>query len=90
MQKLHFLIKRGTRTVQVVGGNYFKIVLIVVCVSRPKSASFSSESEFSGRGAAEARQQARTKGIFRRPHELQSTKQSLEKLQIYFKSTFFK
>jgi hypothetical protein len=27
---------------------------IVICVSRPKSASFSSESGFSGRGAAEA------------------------------------
>jgi hypothetical protein len=72
MEKLHFLIKRGTRTVQVVAGNYFKTVLIVVCVSRPKSASFSSESEFFGRGAAEARQQARTKGIFRGSHELQS------------------
>jgi hypothetical protein len=29
-----------------------------------KSASFSSESEFSGRGAAEASKQARTKAIF--------------------------
>jgi hypothetical protein len=28
--------------------------LIVICVSRPKSASVSFESEFSGRGAAEA------------------------------------
>jgi hypothetical protein len=28
--------------------------LLVICVPRPKSASFSSESEFSGRGAAEA------------------------------------
>jgi hypothetical protein len=28
--------------------------VIVICVSRLKSASFSSESEFSGRGAAEA------------------------------------
>jgi hypothetical protein len=27
---------------------------IVICVSRPKSAPFSSESAFSGRGAAEA------------------------------------
>jgi hypothetical protein len=27
---------------------------IVICVLRPKSASFSFESEFSGRGAAEA------------------------------------
>jgi hypothetical protein len=37
--------------------NYFimkKITVIVICVSRPKSASFSSEAEFSGRGAAEA------------------------------------
>jgi hypothetical protein len=28
--------------------------LIVICVSRPKSASFSSEFQFSDRGAAEA------------------------------------
>jgi hypothetical protein len=27
---------------------------VVICVSRPKSASFSSEFGFSGRGAAEA------------------------------------
>jgi hypothetical protein len=26
---------------------------VVICVSRPKSAAFSSESEFSGRGVAE-------------------------------------
>jgi hypothetical protein len=38
--------------------------IIVVCVSRPKSASFSSESEFSGRGAAEASRQARIKDTF--------------------------
>jgi hypothetical protein len=33
-------------------------------VSRAKSASFSSESKFSYRGAAEASKQARTKGTF--------------------------
>jgi hypothetical protein len=33
-------------------------------VSRAKSASFSSESKFSDRGAAEAWKQARTKGTF--------------------------
>jgi hypothetical protein len=37
---------------------------IVICVSRPQSASFSSESEFSSRGAAEARKQSRAKDTF--------------------------
>jgi hypothetical protein len=37
---------------------------IVICVSTPKSASFSSESGFSSRGAAEASKQARTKSAF--------------------------
>jgi hypothetical protein len=36
----------------------------VICVSRPKSASFSPLSDFSRRGAAEASKQARTNGIF--------------------------
>jgi hypothetical protein len=36
---------------------------IIICVSRPKSAYFSSESGFSGRGAAEA-EQGKTKGTF--------------------------
>jgi hypothetical protein len=34
--------------------NIKKLLLIVISVSRPKSASFSFESGFSGRGAAEA------------------------------------
>jgi hypothetical protein len=38
--------------------------VIVICVSRPKCVYFSSESEFSGRGAAEARKQARIKSTF--------------------------
>jgi hypothetical protein len=38
--------------------------IIVICISRAKSASFRFESEFSGRGAAEASKQARTKGTF--------------------------
>jgi hypothetical protein len=33
-------------------------------LSRPKSASFSSESEFSGRGATEVSKQARTKDTY--------------------------
>jgi hypothetical protein len=37
---------------------------IVICVVRPKNAYFSSEFEFSGRGAAEALKEARTKGSF--------------------------
>jgi hypothetical protein len=49
---------------------------IVICVSRPKSASFSSEWEFSGRGAAEAPNRRRQK--------------ALKKLQIYFVSIFLK
>jgi hypothetical protein len=35
-----------------------KRAIIVICVSRPKSASFSSASEFSGRGVAEGGQKA--------------------------------
>jgi hypothetical protein len=38
--------------------------IIVIYVIRPKGASLSSESVFSGRGAAEACKQARTKGTF--------------------------
>jgi hypothetical protein len=30
------------------------LISIIICVERPNSASFSSESQFSGRGAAEA------------------------------------
>jgi hypothetical protein len=41
---------------------------------------FRSESEFSGRGAAEAEQA--TKGTFWRPHEITKQKTSLEKFQI--------
>jgi hypothetical protein len=49
----------------------------MICVSRPKSASFSFKSEFSGRGAAEA-QEGNDKRhffaevhitFFRRPHK---------------------
>jgi hypothetical protein len=63
-----------------------------------KSACFSFESEFSGRGAAEALKQARTKGIFWQRCTLNflgdrtnyKAKKKLEKLQIYFVSTYFK
>jgi hypothetical protein len=66
--------------------------LIVICVSRPKSASFLSESEFSGRGAAEVEIQARTKGTFWQRCTLHflgdrtnyKAKTSWEKLQIHF------
>jgi hypothetical protein len=44
--------------------NQFYLALIVICVSRPKSASFSSDSGFSRRGAAETWKRGRTKGTF--------------------------
>jgi hypothetical protein len=50
---------------------------IVICVSRPKSASFSFESEFSGRGAAEDKTHILAEvyiEFFRRPHELLQSK----------------
>jgi hypothetical protein len=52
--------------------------VIVICVSRLKSASFSSEPEFSRRGAAEALQ-AKTKGNF-----WQRCKLRVPKKLIYF------
>jgi hypothetical protein len=39
-------------------------MIIVICVSRQKSVSFSSESGFCSRGPTEALKQARTKGTF--------------------------
>jgi hypothetical protein len=44
--------------------NQIYLALIVICVSRLKSASFSSDSGFSRRGAAETWKQGRTKGTF--------------------------
>jgi hypothetical protein len=49
---------------------------------------FRSESEFSGRGTAEA-EQARTKGTFWRPHELQSKRHHWKNFKLIL-SNFFK
>jgi hypothetical protein len=65
---------------------------IVICVSRPKSASFSSESGFSSRGSKTGENHFLAEvhiNFFTHQHDLQSKKTSLEKLQIYFVSTFF-
>jgi hypothetical protein len=47
---------------------------IVICVSRPKSVSFSFEAEFSGRGlkTGEDKRHFLAEVHIRRPHELQS------------------
>jgi hypothetical protein len=69
---------------------------IVICVSRPKSVSFSSESGFSSRGLKTDEDKWHFLAevhieFFRRPQELQSKRQYWRYiLQIYFVSTFFK
>jgi hypothetical protein len=50
----------------ILNSHFFHIwdIKIVICGSGPQSASFSPESQFSGRGAAEVSKQARTIGTF--------------------------
>jgi hypothetical protein len=86
--------KDDTRRVRSQGNASTKIFFellnrkLYIYVSRPKSASFSSESEFSGRGAAEKTGSAHK--IFLATARTKKQKTSLEKLHIYFVSTFFK
>jgi hypothetical protein len=57
----------------------------VIWVSRPKSPSFSSESEFSGEAQPrETGEEKRQKGMNYKAKDI------IEKLQIYFASTFLK
>jgi hypothetical protein len=85
--------KGDTRRVRSQGNASTKIFFellnrkLYIYVSRPKSASFSTESEFSGRGAAD---EADAHNIFLATARTKKQKTSLEKLHIYFVSTFFK
>jgi hypothetical protein len=66
MEKLTESTRKILKTIHAKTKNYQEknIRLIIICQSRPKSASFRSESEFSSRGAAEARKWASIKGTF--------------------------